>query len=167
MAAAGELIDIVLTERWPAWRLRDALVARLPPGWTLVDVHDVWLAGPALSGRVAAADYRVTFLDSGVSAEALATASVALLAAATLPRRRQKGDGSVTYDLRPLLAGIRLVGDEPAPVLIVRTRFDPVLGTGRPDEAVAALAEAAGRDLGPVVIARERLILVDDLEPVG
>ena len=32
MAADGELIDVVLTERWPVWRVREALVAVLPGG---------------------------------------------------------------------------------------------------------------------------------------
>ena len=59
MAADAELIDVVLTERWPAWRLRETLAEHVPAGWRLVDVQDVWLAGPALAGRVAAADYRV------------------------------------------------------------------------------------------------------------
>ena len=54
MAANAELIDVVLTERWPAWRLREALAGHVPFGWRLVEVHDVWLAGPPLAGRVAA-----------------------------------------------------------------------------------------------------------------
>ena len=44
-----------------------------------------------------------------------------------------------------------------------RTRFDPVLGTGRPEEVVAAVAEAAGADLVIGAVVRERLILADDL----
>ena len=32
MAAERELIDIVLTDRWPAWRVRDALARHIPPG---------------------------------------------------------------------------------------------------------------------------------------
>ena len=55
----GELIDVVLTERWPIWRVRNALTDRLPAGWRLVDLFDVWLAGPPLAGRVVAADYRI------------------------------------------------------------------------------------------------------------
>src|SRR5688572_12700291 len=35
MAAERELIDIVLVERWPGWRVREALDARLPEGWRL------------------------------------------------------------------------------------------------------------------------------------
>ena len=45
---------------------------------------------------------------------------------------------------------------------IIRTRFDPVLGTGRPEEVVAALGE---RIEAPLVVGssvRERLILADE-----
>ena len=59
MVAERELIDVVLVERWPVWRVRDALQAHLPPGWRLVDLFDVWLAGPPLAGQVVAADYRI------------------------------------------------------------------------------------------------------------
>jgi len=55
MAAEAELIDVILTDRWPTWRVRDALAGRLPEGWRLVDLLDVWLAGPPLAGRVAPA----------------------------------------------------------------------------------------------------------------
>ncbi|HET8785246.1 MAG TPA: DUF2344 domain-containing protein, partial [Candidatus Limnocylindrales bacterium] len=59
MAAEHELIDVVLTERWPLWRLRGAIASRIPEGWRLIDAFDVWLGGPPLPARVVAADYRV------------------------------------------------------------------------------------------------------------
>jgi hypothetical protein len=59
MAADRELLDVVLTERWPVWRVRESIAPVLPAGWRLVDLQDVWLAGPPLAGRVAAADYRI------------------------------------------------------------------------------------------------------------
>ena len=46
-----------------------------------------------------------------------------------------------------------------------RPRFDPELGSGRPEEIVAALGEAAGSaatDVQIVAMTRERLILADD-----
>ena len=56
---------------------------------------------------------------------------------------------------------------EPGPpvVLRARTRFDPVLGTGRPEEVVAALGDAVGAPLVVASIVRERLILADELDP--
>jgi radical SAM-linked protein len=165
MAANGELVDVVLTERWPAWRVREALDGRVPAGWQLVDLHDVWLAGPPLAGRVAAADYRIT-LASAVATDpvALRRAAQALLAAARIPRQRPKGAGSVEYDLRALLLDVRIEGDGPPLVVVTRTRFHPELGTGRPEEVVAALGEVLGVGLEIGAIVRDRLVLAEDLD---
>jgi radical SAM-linked protein len=165
MSGEGELIDVVLDERWPAWRVREALEPRIPDGWRLVDLIDVWLAGPPLAGRVAAADYRIE-LAGDVDPGRLEQAASALLAAATISRQRRKGEGSVAYDLRPLLIGLSV---EPGPPTIVRTRtrFHPELGTGRPEEVLAALAEAAGMPLEATTTVRERLLLIDDLDRAG
>jgi radical SAM-linked protein len=161
MAANAELIDVVLTERWPAWRLRETLTDRLPAGWRLVDVQDVWLAGPPLAGRVAAADYRVE-LASEVPIDRLRTAAADLLEAARIPRRRAKGNDTVEYDLRPLLLDVDIEQGPPLTVLI-RTRFHPELGTGRPEEVVAALGDRLGETLEASSIVRDRLVLVEDL----
>lgn len=161
MAANAELIDVVLTERWPVWRLREALIDRLPTGWSLVDVQDVWLAGPPLAGRVAAADYRVV-LAGDVPVARLRAAATELLAAASLPRSRARGDDSVPYDLRPLLIDLEIEDGRPVTVL-TRTRFHPELGTGRPEEVVAALADRLGESLEASSIVRDRLVLVEDL----
>ena len=164
----AELIDLSLTERLPTWRVREALDARLPAGWSLVDLYDVWPAGPALPGRVVAADYRFE-LAGPIDATAVALAARRLLEARSLPRERVKGGGTVRYDLRPLIADVSVVsvapvaGDGQPVVVRARTRFDPELGTGRPDEVLAALRQAAGRPIEASAIVRERLILVDDL----
>ena len=166
IAAEADLIDLVLTERWPAWRLREVLVPVLPPGWRLVDVHDVWLAGPALAGRVAAADHRVVLSGSAgtpVDGERIARAAVELLAARAVTRERARGGATVAYDLRPLLVDLAVTDAGPPPVLHVRTRLHPELGTGRPEEVVAALADHLGVSLSVESIVRLRLLLVDDL----
>jgi radical SAM-linked protein len=163
MPADGELIDIVLTERWPAWRVRDALAGRLPDGWRMVDLHDVWLAGPPLPGRVTAADYRIDLIAStAVEPEGVVAACERLVAADRLPRQRVKGGRLVDYDLRPLLVDVRVISSGPPIRILARTRFHPELGTGRPEEVVAALAEVTGTPLEATAIARERLILADD-----
>ncbi len=161
MAAERELIDVVLTERWPVWRVRDALDRRIPSGWRLVDVFDVWLAGPPLAGRVAAADYRIE-LGRQPDARELARAASELMSAPRIPRERRKGDGTVSYDLRPLLSTVSVdVG--PPPVVRTRTRFDPELGTGRPEEVIGALGDLLGVSLEVRAIVRERLLLDEDL----
>jgi radical SAM-linked protein len=161
MAAERELIDVVLTERWPVWRVRDALDRLIPSGWRLVDVFDVWLAGPPLAGRVAAADYRIE-LGGQPDAGELARAAAELMSAPRIPRERRKGDGTVSYDLRRLLTTVSVDAVRP-PVVRTRTRFDPELGTGRPEEVIGALGDQLGVSLEVRAIVRERLLLDEDL----
>jgi uncharacterized protein DUF2344 len=164
----AELADLWLTERVPAWRVREALQSDLPAGHALVALEDVWPGAPALAGRVAAADYRVS-LGGALDLGAIAAAADRLLAADRLDRERAKGGGVKSYDLRPLLISIATAaaagaaGDEPV-VVRVRTRIHPELGSGRPEEVVAALAEALGAPLEATETIRERLVLSDDLE---
>lgn len=161
MASDGELLEIVLTERFPAWQVREALQPRLPAGWSLVDLADVWLGGPALAGRVTAADYRIV-LAGEAGGSAVASATQALLAARSLPRERAKGDTVVRYDLRPLLADIQVVDPGPPVTIGIRTRFHPELGTGRPEEVVLAISDELAVPLTIESIRRERLVLADD-----
>jgi radical SAM-linked protein len=165
MPSEGELIDIVLAERCPSWRVRKALSDHLPDGWRLVDAFDVWLGGPPLAGRVVAADYRIELAGTADPA-ALVDAAEALIAADRIPRSRRKGDSMVEYDLRPLLSDIRIEAGPPVDVR-TRTRFDPELGTGRPEEVVAALADRLGATLEIASIVRERLLLDEDLAQRG
>jgi hypothetical protein len=156
----GELADIVLTDFVPTWRVREALAEHLPDGWRLLDLQDVWLGRPALAGQVVAADYRIEV--GGADATALAAAAAHLLRATELPRERLKGGSSVRYDLRPLLVDVGVVDTGPPVVLRARTRFDPVLGTGRPEEVVAALGDVAGSPLVVASLVRERVIPGDE-----
>jgi hypothetical protein len=96
------------------------------------------------------------------------------VAARTVLRVRIKGGTAKRYDLRPLLddiavadadAGAGVVG---GPIVLrMRTRFDPELGSGRPEEIVAALAEAtgSGAELRIGSLTRERLVLGEDAPP--
>ena len=162
MAAERELIDVVLTERWPAWRVREALAHRLPDGWRLIDAFDVWLGGPPLAGRVVAADYRVE-LAGAPDAAVLAAAANELMAARSIARERIKGGSTVSYDLRPLVTSITIRPGSPV-VVHTRTRLDPELGTGRPEEVVGALGDRLGRALEIVAIVREQLLLAGDAD---
>jgi radical SAM-linked protein len=161
MAANAELIDVVTTDRWPAWQVRAALTGHVPAGWRLIDVEDVWLAGPPLAGRVAAADYRLELVGSP-PVDGLRAAAADLLKARTLPRRRSRGGEDVAYDLRPLLIDVAVEVGPPV-ALTTRTRFHPELGTGRPEEVLAAIGDRLGEILEARTIVRERLVLVDDL----
>lgn len=172
MAAERELVDLYLVETRPVAEVRDRLANALPAGHEAIDLYDVWLGEPALSGRVVAADYRVELSPGadprGAAADAgtLARAAERLLAAGTIPRTRDKGGRTVAYDLRPLLAAIEVVrrpDDETrAGALRVRTRFDPERGVGRPDEVVAAIGELIGTPPAVAAIVRERLLLAGE-----
>lgn len=159
----AELIDLVLVERWPAWRLRAALEPVLPAGWRLISLEDVWLGGPPLAGRVAAADYRVE-VEGVTEPDRLRAACQVFLAARSVPRERRKGEGIVRYDLRPLVMEVAVSEAGPPVVLRVRTRFDPERGTGRPEEVVGALGELIGEPLSAGRTTRARLLLAEDLE---
>ena len=161
MTAERELIDVVLIDMWPVWRVREALTPHIPEGWRLVDVVDVWLGGPPLAGRVAAADYRIE-LGEVEDVVALQRAASELDDARRIPRQRLKGGATVDYDLRPLLVEVA-VDPGPPPILRTRTRFDPELGTGRPEEVVGALSDRLGAPLEARSIVRERLLLDEDL----
>jgi radical SAM-linked protein len=164
MTADAELIDLVLAERLPRWRVRDALEPVLPVGWRLVDLSDVWLGGPALAGLVAAADYRIALeLPDGVLPTAVAHAARALVEARALTRQREKGGGTVEYDLRPLLVSLDVADTGPPVVVRARTRFHASLGTGRPEEVVAALGDRLGCPVSAARVVRERLVLADEL----
>ena len=102
---------------------------------------------------------------TGADGADLKAAAAELLAATELSRERQKGGSPVRYDLRPLLVDVGVVDDGPPVVLRARTRFHPVLGTGRPEEVVAALGDAVGSTLRVASIVRERLILADEQDP--
>jgi radical SAM-linked protein len=160
----AELADLFLVERTPAWRVREALAGRLPPGYRLVEAYDVWLGEPALAGLVVASVYRATF-HAGTDAAGLALAAAGLLDAPSLVRERRKGEGTVRYDLRPFLAGLEVATTGEVTVLRMTLRHDPEKGVGRPDEVIAALGEALGTTLEPAQLVRERLELGDPPGP--
>lgn len=159
-AARGvaELVDLWLLERVPLWRLREGLADRLPAGHRWVSAEDVWLGAPPLPGQVSAAVWRAEIGAVGAAIARLDEAAAALLASRSLPRVKDKGGVTRSYDLRPLIADVSIEQGHP-PGLRIVTRFDPTLGSGRPEELVAALSEKAGIPLEIRAMIRERLLL--------
>lgn len=166
VSAERELVDLFLVDRRPVAEVRVRLAGSLPAGHELIDVHDVWLGEPPLSGQVVAADYRVELktLDGPDPDRArLAASCTRLLSAPALPRTREKGGRAIAYDLRPLVADVTVVPDLGSGTgLRIRTRFDPERGVGRPDEVLAALSELAGMPLEARSIVRERVLLAGE-----
>jgi radical SAM-linked protein len=158
-SADRELLEFWLVDVDPAWAVREGIESNLPAGHRLVGLENIWTGAPALSGQVAAADYDVE-LEGSAAGPDLAAGLARLVAARTLPRERLKGGVAKTYDLRPLIVSLEARGI----TLRMRTRIHPELGTGRPDEIVAALADELGVELAIERIRRRRLLLVDDLE---
>jgi radical SAM-linked protein len=182
--AEHDLADLVLAERWSLPRLRAALAAALPVGFEVVDLNDVWLGAPAVTAALSAMSHRATV--TGASVGELSAAAAALLAAERLDRTRTKGsEQRPSYDLRPLIlaldvgAGAASSGGSGAPSearsvvrMILRTASDGP--SGRPDELLLALGEAAGQPLELVDLVRGRLWTADEVptlanqaEPTG
>ncbi len=157
-----EIVDVYLAERLPIADVRARLEAGLPAGVTLLDLHDVWLGGPAAPAAVRAADYRIEA--AGAAGAVIGAAVARLLAAASLPRERPREKRTVRYDLRPLIEQLEVRAWQdatpggPAGVLGMRLRHGPE-ATGRPEEVLAALADEAGTPLDARTIVRERLVL--------
>lgn len=165
-------MDVHLSSHEPAWRVRELVGAALPEGDRLIECYDVWVGEPPLPGRVAGAGYRVAVRSDACDAGdadlsgRLAGAAGDMLAATTLPRTRRKGAASVSYDLRPFLAGLTIDG-EPGGGATVRAvlRHDPEKGVGRPEEVLAELEDRVGAPLRASGLVRERLLLADELAP--
>jgi radical SAM-linked protein len=161
VSVGRDLADLVLAERLPAWQVGHAVREASPLGIEVRDVFDVWVGAPAIAAIAAAADYVVTFRNEPDRA-AVVAAATRLLAAERVDRQRIRGDRVTTYDLRPLVDSIQIVESRPA-ALLIRTRFHPERGAGRPEEVVAALAELGGTTLDVAETTRTRVLLTDDL----
>jgi hypothetical protein len=166
IAGEREIVDAYLAERRTSTQVRDAVAGALPAGWLLVDLHDVWVGAAAAPATTVAADYRV--LVDGAPRWVLEDASLALLAAGSLPRERQREKRTTAYDLRPLVLDlhVRASGGDGV-MLAMRLRHAPD-AVGRPDEVVAALQEmAAQAATWPLVVrsvVRERLVMAGDAD---
>ncbi len=162
MVVERELLDLWLTERTPIEAVRPAVSAALPAGFHVIDLYDVWLGAAALAARVVGAEYLVE-ARPGIPRADLERARDQVLAAVHLPRERAKGTGTVAYDLRPLLVGIEIgSGPEDRSIVTISVRFDPQLGSGRPEEVLATLAASLDRPLEATSTRRSRLILAAD-----
>ena len=172
MLAEREIVDVVLAQRLTIADLRARLTASLPPGFGLVDLYDVWLHAPSVASQLAGAAYRIDLAAdpaTPVSDAAIRSAAGALLSAERLDRRRQKEKKVVAYDLRPLLVSLDVLrwdgsagAGAGAGTILVTLRHSQDEGTGRPDEVVAALAEAIPAGLEMARAVRERFLLAED-----
>lgn len=174
LTADREMVDLFLRERRPASDVRARIGAHLPAGYSLVDLYDVWLGEPALPGLVLAADYQVAVAMAGAAGAdpiaapllpgVLRAAVTMLLAATAVERTGLRSTKPRGGNLRLLVDDVRVLSDGE---LWMRLRFDAALGTGRPEEVVAALGRFAGVALFAGRSHRQRLWLKGEERPPG
>jgi radical SAM-linked protein len=157
-----ELLDLHLVERRTSPDVRRGLAMAAPAGHRIVELFDVWVGAAPLPALVIAVDYAIT-VRSGAGLDALRGAVARVVAAPAIERLRRKGDRTKLYDLRPFILGLRLedAGLEAA-VIRVRLAVHPELGTGRPDEVIAAISDELGQPLEVTAGERTRIWTADE-----
>ncbi len=134
----AEMLDLLLEHRVELLKFASSLKEQMPDGMQLGSISEVDLTLPPLPSEVIAAEYEV-WVQVGEATEAVQARLDGLLAAASIPRSRQRPDGARPYDLRPLVQSLELVGRH-GDALIIRMHLQAdAHGTGRPDEVMAAL----------------------------
>lgn len=156
-----ELADIWLMEAMEPEQARQQLMARMAPGITIHQVEDVDLKAPALQTLTRESVYVVTLLDA-VDTAVLQQKITGLLAANTLVRQREHSKKQKTYDLRPLIYGLRLLPGsrllpDSDPVMLEMRLAMEENKNGRPDELLLEL------ELDPLAarIHRTAIVLAD------
>ncbi len=164
MPGEAELVDLWLVDRRPAWEVRAAIEACIPPGFTLLDVYDVWLGEGSLPGQVVASVYRAQLEVARSHHGMLREVVDEILRAPSLPRVRHKGDRSVAYDLRPFVAAIEVIDARSGDELGIRMtlRHDSEKGIGRPQEVIAEIGDRLGAAVVARELVRERLMLASE-----
>jgi radical SAM-linked protein len=148
----GELLDVILAEPAQPSNVVRGVPAHLPPGIELFGVEEVGMGLPSLPNAVRWADYEVDVLANMDLQPAIDT----LLARESLPWEDTRGEKVRHYDLRPLIAQLRIecVRDDHARVVMrLKCGAD---GVGRPDQVAKALGLPQ-----PERIHRLRLIVAD------
>jgi hypothetical protein len=158
MACHEELADLWLRDSLPIWRVREAVVPTLPVGMSLHRLDDVWVGAPALAAAIRAADY-VVAVPPDAPYEALEDAARRFERATSISWERARGGTNVDVDIRPLIDHVAVQRD--ARSLLIRARFLPDRGAGRPEDVLGTLESWIGSPIDWGAIVRERLILTD------
>ena len=138
VTSRAELLDVFLTEPLDAGEVSLKLNGTLPAGVEVLSVQEVGLSLPALMALPAMVEYQSRVRWSGTP-ESLEAILQGWMAQPSVIRERTRKDRKDTYDLRPLVESLWLIGrigEEWA--LGMRLRSGPN-GTGRPDETLKAL----------------------------
>jgi radical SAM-linked protein len=150
----AELMDVYCT-RWVSPHVFNSVVGKeLPPGIEILQVNNVALPLPSLQAQVRYAEYRVQ-VKTPKAAPAVAEAISGLLSLEHLPWQHQRDTGPRSYDLRPLIDDLGLLGCQDGCCTIDMRLRCSSQGSGRPEQVIAAL----GFTGHPAGIHRTRLLL--------
>ena len=142
-ASEAEYLEISVTERLDAERVRAALDAALPDG---LDVLEVVEAGPgSLADRLQASAWRIEL--PAVTPELASSAAAALLAQSEVEVERMMKSGPRRFDARgPIVRLAAQPGQTAsgAPCAILRLVVRHSTPAVRPDDVLTALREVAG-----------------------
>jgi radical SAM-linked protein len=145
-ASRCEVIDMRLEREIPLEGLREKLQETLPTGIQVSSIESVEDKLPALQTQVAAAEYEVTLMEA-IDGSELNRRIAAIMESQSIIRERR----GKTYDLRPLIEELRVMGAghsssvrEQAPVIQkIFMRLAAREGaTGRPEEVLDRLGIA-------------------------
>ena len=155
VTSEAELMDIYVDKPvTPHW-FTSSINQQLPPGITILGVFLTPLTVPSLQSQVRFADYRVQLDAFEEAAKGIEAKASAMMAAGHLPWHHHRDTGERTYDLRPLIAELRVASvTESVITLEMKLRCDSS-GSGRPEQVVLAL----GFTQHPLSIHRTRLTL--------
>lgn len=147
-----EVMDLFLERRISPLAFAKRMDKELLAGLEIASVEEVDLTLPSLQSQVVLSEYRVT-VESSLPEECVRERLERMLAAPSLPRRRERKGKSKEYDLRPLIEALRLEEKrDNTLVLLMRLRTGS-RGTARPDEVLDVL----GLGEAPSLTRREKL----------
>ena len=134
----AELLDLLLTARVDLTETTTKLSRELTPGLRILELREGPLKQSSLQSMLRASSYEVEVLDPR-SADQWQSAINDLLARDEIPWSHQRGKETKSYDLRPLILQIELLGvSDGAARLSMHLRNDE-RGAGRPEQVMLAL----------------------------
>lgn len=134
----AEILDLLLTNCVDLQSTLRALSAELTPGLQIIEIREGPLKQASLQSMLRAACYEVEVPDRR-SPEAWRRAIDDLLAREEIPWSHRRGKDTKSYDLRPLILAMELLGvQEGTARLDMRLRNDE-RGAGRPEQVTLAL----------------------------
>ncbi|MXV80573.1 MAG: DUF2344 domain-containing protein [Chloroflexi bacterium] len=138
VTSEAELLDVLLTERVKLAETMHRLSGELTPGLRILELREGPLKQASLQSMLRAACFVVEAEDFRSQAE-WQEAIDQLMARAEIPWSHQRGKETKSYDLRPLILEISLIGVvDGVATLSMRLRNDE-RGAGRPEQVMLAL----------------------------